>query len=125
LTTVHANNARDALNRIETMVLMAGLELPLRAIRQQTAAAVDMIIQVQRMRDGSRRVVQCAEVLGMEGDTIVMQDIFVFEQTGLREDGKILGGLKPTGLRPRASERIEAAGITLPPEVFGLKVKNA
>jgi pilus assembly protein CpaF len=125
LTTIHANTARDALNRIETMVLMAGLELPLRAIRQQTAAAVDMIVQIQRMRDGSRRVVQCSEVLGMEGDTIVMQDIFVFEQTGIREDGKIIGELKPTGLRPRAGDRIEDAGITLPPEVFGLKVKNA
>jgi pilus assembly protein CpaF len=125
LTTVHANTARDALNRIETMVLMSGIELPLRAIRQQMAAAVDMIIQIQRMRDGSRRVIQCAEVLGMEGDTLVMQDIFVFEQTGLQDDGKILGQLKPTGLRPRASDRIEAAGIKLPPEVFGMKVKNA
>lgn len=124
LTTIHANTARDTLNRIETMVLMSGLDLPLRAIRQQIAAAVDMIIQIQRMRDGSRRVVQCAEVLGMEGETVVMQDIFVFEQTGLREDGQISGALKPTGLRPRASERIEAAGIPLPPHLFSPKSKS-
>ncbi len=118
LTTLHANTARESLNRIETLVLMSGVELPLRAIRQQIAAAVDMIIQVQRLRDGSRRVVQCAEVLGMEGDTVVMQDLFVFEQTGIREDGKIIGGLQATGLRPRASEKIADAGIALPPNLF-------
>lgn len=122
LTTVHANSARDALNRIETMVLMAGLELPLRAIRQQIASAIDIIIQIQRMRDGSRRVIQCTEVLGMEGETLVTQDIFVFEQSGIDEDGMIIGELKPTGLRPRVSERIDAAGITLPPQIFGLVV---
>ena len=77
-----------------------------------------MIIQVQRMRDGSRRVVQCAEVLGMEGETLVMQDLFMFEQTGIREDGKITGTLQPNGLRPRANEKIEAAGISLPPHLF-------
>jgi pilus assembly protein CpaF len=119
LTTLHANTARESLNRIETMVMMSGIELPLRAIRQQIAAAVDMIIQVQRLRDGSRRVIQCAEVLGMEGDTIVMQDLFVFEQTSIHEDGKIIGELRPTGLRPRASEKIADAGITLPPNLFG------
>ncbi len=119
LTTLHANTARESLNRIETMVMMSGVELPLRAIRQQIAAAVDMIIQVQRLRDGSRRVIQCAEVLGMEGDTIVMQDLFVFEQTGIREDGKITGELRPTGLRPRAAEKIAHAGITLPANIFG------
>jgi pilus assembly protein CpaF len=124
LTTAHANTARDALNRIETMVLMSGVELPLRAIRQQMAAAVDMIVQVQRMRDGSRRVIQCAEVLGMEGETLIMQDIFVFEQTAIREDGKIIGELKPTGLRPRASDRIAAAGISLPANIFGVNVRK-
>lgn len=120
LTTVHANNARDALNRIETLVLMAGVDLPLRAIRQQIAAAVDVIIQVARLRDGSRRTIQMSEILGMEGETIVMQDIFLFEQTGLDEDGKIIGGLEPTGLRPRFNQRIEDAGITLPPTLFGM-----
>jgi pilus assembly protein CpaF len=120
LTTVHANNARDAINRIETLVLMAGVDLPLRAIRQQIAAAVDVIIQVARLRDGSRRTIQMAEILGMEGETIVMQDIFLFEQTGIDEKDKIIGGLKPTGLRPRFNQRIEDAGIKLPPSIFGL-----
>ena len=124
LTTLHANTARESLNRIETLVLMSGVELPLRAIRQQIGAAVDMIIQIQRLRDGSRRLVQCAEVLGMEGDTIVMQDLFVFEQTGIGEDGKIIGGLQPTGLRPRASEKIADAGITLPANLFGAGTKH-
>lgn len=120
LTTVHANNARDAINRIETLVLMAGVELPLRAIRQQIAAAVDVIIQVARLRDGSRRTIQLAEILGMEGETIVMQDIFLFEQTGIDENGKIIGALQPTGLRPRFNQRIEDAGIKLPASIFGM-----
>ncbi len=120
LTTIHANSSRDAINRIETLVLMSGVDLPLRAIRQQIAAAVDVIIQVARLRDGSRRTIQMSEILGMEGETIVMQDIFLFEQTGLDENGKIIGGLKPTGLRPRFNERIEDAGIKLPPSVFGM-----
>lgn len=120
LTTIHANSSRDAINRIETLVLMSGVDLPLRAIRQQIAAAVDVIIQVARLRDGSRRTIQMSEILGMEGETIVMQDIFLFEQTGLDDNGKIIGGLKPTGLRPRFNERIEDAGIKLPPSVFGM-----
>jgi pilus assembly protein CpaF len=120
LTTVHSNSARDTLNRIETMVLMAGMELPLRAIRQQIASAIDLIVHQSRLRDGSRKVVQAAEVVGMEGDTIVMQDIFRFEQTGIDENGKILGELLPTGLRPRINDRIIDAGIHLPPSVFGL-----
>ena len=120
LTTIHANNSRDAINRIETLVLMSGIDLPLRAIRQQIAAAVDVIIQVARLRDGSRRTIQMTEILGMEGDTIVMQDIFLFEQTGIDENGKIIGGLKPTGLRPRFNQRIEDAGIKLPPSIFGM-----
>lgn len=122
LTTVHANSARDALNRIETMVLMAGLDLPLRAIRQQIASAIDIIVQIQRMRDGSRRVIQCTEVVGMEGETLVTQDIFTFEQSGIADDGTIIGQLKPTGLRPRVAERIDAAGITLSPQLFGLNI---
>jgi len=120
LTTIHSNSARDTLNRIETMVLMAGMDLPLRAIRQQIASAIDLIVHQSRLRDGSRKIVQAAEVVGMEGDTIVMQDIFRFEQTGIDEDGKILGELRPTGLRPRINDRIVEAGIHLPPSVFGL-----
>jgi pilus assembly protein CpaF len=121
LTTVHSNSARDTLSRLETLVLMAGMELPLRAIRQQIGSAIDLIVHQDRLRDGSRKVVQCSEVLGMEGDTIVMQDIFRFEQTGIDENGKILGELRPTGLRPRVNERIEQAGIQLPPSIFGLR----
>lgn len=121
LTTVHSNSARDTLNRIETMVLMAGMDLPLRAIRQQIASAIDLIVHQERLRDGSRKIVQCSEVLGMEGDTIVMQDVFRFEQTGIDENEKIMGELRPTGLRPRVNERIMQAGIHLPPSIFGLK----
>jgi pilus assembly protein CpaF len=121
LTTLHANSPRDALSRLETMVLMAGIEIPIKAIRQQIASALDLIVHMERLRDGSRKVVQITEVQGMEGDTIVLQDIFVFEQTGI-EDGKIVGRLRPTGVRPKFMEKIEAAGIYLPPDIFGIKV---
>jgi pilus assembly protein CpaF len=99
-------------------VLMAGLDLPVRAIREQIAAAIDVIIQLERMRDGTRRTVAITEVQGMEGDVIVMQDVFKFEQLGI-ENGKILGRLQPTGIRPKFTDTLEAAGIQLPPEVFG------
>lgn len=120
LTTLHANSPRDALSRIETMVLMAGIEIPIKAIRQQVASALDLIIHMERMKDGSRKVVQLTEVQGMVGDTIVLQDIFVFEQQGI-ENGRIIGRLRPTGVRPKFMEKIEAAGIYLPPEIFGVK----
>lgn len=119
MTTLHANNTRDALSRLETMVLMAGMELPHRAIREQVASAIDMIVQLERMRDGSRRVTSITEVQGMEGDVITTADIFKFEQTGL-EEGKIIGRLRPTGIRPKFMERIEEAGIHLPPSIFGV-----
>src|SRR5919202_3366119 len=118
LTTVHANSTRDTLARLETMVLMAGMDLPLRAIREQVASAVDLIVHQERMRDGSRRITQITEVQGMEGDVIVMQDIFHFEQTGF-EDGRVVGRLKPTGIRPKFMPRIETANIHLPPNIFG------
>jgi len=121
LTTLHANSPRDALSRLETMVLMAGMEIPVKAIRQQIASALDLIIHMERLRDGSRKVVQITEVQGMEGDTIVLQDIFVFEQMGI-ENGKIIGRLRPTGIRPKFMDKIEAAGIYLPPDIFGIKV---
>jgi len=121
LTTLHANSPRDALSRLETMVLMAGIEIPVKAIRQQIASALDLIIHMERLRDGSRKVVQITEVQGMEGDTIVLQDIFVFEQMGI-ENGKIIGRLRPTGIRPKFMDKIEAAGIYLPPDIFGIKV---
>jgi len=122
LTTAHANSPRDMLSRLETMCLMAGMDLPVRAIREQVASAVDVIIQQTRLRDGSRKVVNVTEVQGMEGDVIVMSDIFAFEQQGI-ENGKIVGRLKPTGIRPKFYERMEAAGIVLPPNVFGASTR--
>jgi pilus assembly protein CpaF len=119
LTTAHANSPRDTLSRLETMCLMSGMELPVRAIREQVAAAVDLIVQQERMRDGTRKIVNITEVQGMEGDVIVMQDIFHFEQTGI-EGGKVIGRLKPTGIRPKFMDRIEAANIHLPPNIFGI-----
>jgi len=119
LTTLHANTPRDALSRMETMCLMAGMDLPHRAIREQIASAIDVIIQQERMRDGSRRVVAVSEVQGMEGEVITMSEIFTFEKTGI-ENGKIIGRLVPTGLRPRFIDRIEASGIRLPPNIFGI-----
>ncbi|MGC8877977.1 MAG: CpaF family protein [Anaerolineae bacterium] len=121
LTTLHANSPRDALARLETMCLMAGMDLPVRAIREQIASAVDLIIHQERMRDGSRKVVQITEVQGMEGDVIVLSDIFQFEQQGI-ENGRVIGRLKPTGIRPKFIEKIEAANIHLPPHIFGVSV---
>src|SRR5687767_15148470 len=118
MSTGHANTPRDMLARLETMVLMAGVDLPLRAIREQVASAVDLIVQQSRLKDGSRRIINITEVQGMEGDMIVMQDVFVFEQTGY-VDGKIQGRLKPTGIRPKFVEKFEAMGIHLPPGLFG------
>jgi pilus assembly protein CpaF len=119
MTTAHANTPRDALSRIETMCLMAGMDLPVRAIREQTASAIDVICQQERMRDGTRKVTNITEVSGMEGDIITMTDLFVFEQTGV-EGGKVMGRLRPTGLRPKFIDKIEAAGISLPPSIFGI-----
>ncbi|MGH2379614.1 MAG: CpaF family protein [Candidatus Limnocylindria bacterium] len=118
MSTGHANTPRDMLSRLETMVLMAGMDLPLRAIREQIASAVDLIVHQNRLKDGSRKIVNITEVQGMEGDVIVMQDVFVFEQTGV-EEGRILGRLKPTGIRPKFVEKFETAGIHLPANVFG------
>jgi pilus assembly protein CpaF len=119
MTTAHANTPRDAISRIETMCLMAGMDLPVRAIREQISGAVDVICQQARMRDGSRKVTTVTEVSGMEGDVITMTDIFVFEQTGT-ENGRIIGRTRPTGLRPKFMDKIEAAGIHLPPSIFGI-----
>lgn len=122
LTTVHANSPRDATSRLEVLVMMAGMDLPVKVIRQQIATAVDVIVQQTRMKDGSRRVTAITEVAGMEGDTIVLTDIFKFEQTGLSPDGKIEGKLEPTGMRPMFSPKLEAAGFKLRPEVFGATI---
>jgi len=123
MTTLHSNSPRDTLMRLETMTMMAGMELPVRAIREQISSAIDMVVHQERMRDGSRKVVNITEVGGMEGDVITMTDIFVFEQTGY-ENGKVVGRLRPTGLRPKAMDKIEAAGIHLPPTVFGVGSKQ-
>jgi pilus assembly protein CpaF len=119
MTTAHANSTRDCLSRIETMCLMAGMELPVRAIREQVASAIDVICQQERMRDGTRKIVTIAEVSGMEGDVVTMTDIFAFDQTGV-ENGKVMGRLRPTGLRPKFMDKLEAAGINLPPSIFGI-----
>ena len=119
LSTVHANNSRDTLSRVETMVLMAGMELPVRAIREQVASAVDMIVQLSRLRDGSRRVTQITEIVGMEGDRITMADLFKFDYSaGFTPDGKFAGGLQATGIRPMFTERLQDHGIELPAELF-------
>jgi pilus assembly protein CpaF len=117
MTTLHSNSPRDSLLRLETMFMMAGMDLPVRAIREQVSSAIDMIVHQERLRDGSRKIVNITEISGMEGDIITMTDIFMFEQTGF-ENGKVLGRLRATGLRPRAMEKIEVAGIHLPPTIF-------
>ena len=118
MTTAHANTPRDCLARLETMTLMAGMDLPVRAIREQIASAVNLIIQIQRLRDGARKVVAITEVQGMEGDVVVLSEVFAFDQQGF-EGGKVIGCLEPTGMRPRFMDRIEEAGIQLPPNIFG------
>ena len=118
MTTVHANSPRDALARLENMVLMAGMELPHRAIREQIAAAIDVIIQLERMRDGSRKTVNITAIEGMEGDVIVRTEVFKFEHAGF-EQGRVIGRLKPSGVRPKFMSKIEASGIHLPPTIFG------
>jgi pilus assembly protein CpaF len=119
MTTIHANTPKDAIARIETMCLMAGMDLPARAIREQVVSAVEIFVQQSRLKDGSRKVTQITEVAGMEGDVVVLQDLFVFEQTGLDEKGRIVGQLRPTGVRPRFIEKFESLNIYLPSTIFG------
>jgi pilus assembly protein CpaF len=118
LTTVHANTPRDALTRIETMIAMGATNLPERAMRQQISSAINIVVQQTRLSDGARRVTNVSEITGMEGDIITMQDIFVFEKTGLNQEGKVTGRFRATGVRPKCWERLQAAGINLPPEMF-------
>jgi pilus assembly protein CpaF len=118
LTTGHANSPRDMISRLETMVLMAGMELPVKAIREQISSALDLIVHQSRLRDGSRRITRITEVLGMEGEMVVLQDLFVFDQTGLDSKGKVAGRHRATGIRPRLVERLSAEGIFLPPDIF-------
>jgi pilus assembly protein CpaF len=119
LTTAHSNSPRDTLARIETMALMAGMDLPVRAIREQVSSAIDLICHQERMQDGTRKVTNITEVTGMEGEVITTTDIFAFEQTGF-DNGKVVGRLRPTGLRPKFMQKLEGAGIHLPPSIFGI-----
>jgi pilus assembly protein CpaF len=118
LTTVHSNSPRDALSRIETMVAMANLNLPEKAIRQQIASAIQVVIQVSRLSDGTRKIIQVAEIVGMEGDVITMQDIFLYQRRGIGEGGEVQGEFRPTGIRPRFSERLAAYGVNLSSMLF-------
>lgn len=118
LATGHSNSPRDMIARLETMVLMAGMDLPIKAIREQIAGALDLIVQQSRLKDGSRKITHITEVQGLEGDVIVLQDIFVFKQQGVDSQGKIIGKLIPTGVRPRFYEKLETSGIFIPPTVF-------
>jgi pilus assembly protein CpaF len=126
LSTVHANSPRDAIARLETLVLMAGMDLPLRAIREQIASAVDVIVQLSRLRDGTRRVTHVTEVQGMEGETVTLQDAFLFDYSaGVDASGKFLGKPVPTGVRPRFTDRFDELGIKLSPRVFGVPQQTA
>jgi pilus assembly protein CpaF len=123
LTTAHANTPRDLLSRLETMVLMAGMDLPVRAIRDQIAKAINLIVQQQRLQDGTRKITAITEIQGMEGDTIILQNLFEFEQTGY-EAGKVIGTFKATGARPKCFEQFGEMGINLPLAVFGRVLLN-
>jgi len=118
LTTVHSNSPRDAISRLETLVLMAGMDLPLKVVRTQISPALDLIVQQTRLKDGQRKVTSITEVAGMEGDVVVLTDIFKFNQTGVTQDGKVLGDLRPTGIRPLFTPRLEASGYKLGSEIF-------
>jgi pilus assembly protein CpaF len=118
LTTIHANSPRDALYRLDTMVAMADLNLPDKAIRQQVASAIQFIVQVTRLSDGTRRVSNVTEITGMEGEVITAQDIFIFDKTGVNQQGKVQGRFRATGIRPKTSDKMAAAGFPLPPEMF-------
>jgi pilus assembly protein CpaF len=118
LTTIHANNPRDGLGRLEVMVGMANSNMGVRSIRQQVASAVDMFVQVARFSDGTRRITHITEVVGMEQDIITLQDIFLFDKTGVTESGRVLGRFRATGIRPKFYDRLKACGITLPPQLF-------
>jgi len=118
LTTGHANSPRDMMSRLETMVMMAGMELPIKAIREQIASAVDLVVQLSRLKDGARKITHITEVQGMEGDVVVLQDLFLFRQTGISPDGKVMGSHGATGIRPKFYERLEESGCAIPDEVF-------
>jgi pilus assembly protein CpaF len=119
LTTLHANSPRDALSRLETMISMASLDLPEKAMRQQVASAINLVIQIARLSDGTRKVIQVSEIVGMEGEIITMQEIYLYERQGIGEGDKVLGSFKATGIRPRCADRLKAYGIDLNAMLFG------
>lgn len=121
ISTIHANTVRDAILRLSTMVMMTGLDLPDRAIKEQISSAISLVIHLVRFADGTRKIVKLTEITGMEGDTIVMQDIFCFEQRGVNSEGCVLGEFKACGVRPHFAERFKMFGLTLPPDIFGIK----
>jgi pilus assembly protein CpaF len=125
LTTVHANGPRDALYRLDTMVAMANLNIPERAIRAQIASAVNLLVHVSRLADGTRRITHVSEITGMEGDVITLQDIFVFERIGIKEDGQVAGRFRATGIRPRCSDKLATSGVNLPMDMFSRTVAVA
>jgi pilus assembly protein CpaF len=118
LSTIHANTTRDAMARLETMVLMAGMDLPERAIREQVASAIDIVIQLSRMADGTRKVIKISEITGMEGSVIVMQDVFLYQKKGIDKDGRVLGEFMATGVRPKFADKLHVSGVDLPPDIF-------
>ncbi|GAG01227.1 unnamed protein product, partial [marine sediment metagenome] len=119
ISTLHANNPREAITRLETMIAMAGVNIPNKALRSQIASAVDMIIQASRLSDGSRKILYLSEVVGMEGETITMQDVFIFDRQGVSSDGKVMGHHCPTGIRPKFMEKFKLSGIEISEGVFG------
>ena len=118
LTTIHANTPRDALSRLETMIQMTGMRLSDRAMRQQIASAINVVIQVARLSDGTRRISTISEITGMEGETITMQDVFIYERRGVDQNGRVIGRFRPTGVRPRFAERLKVYGMQLPRSFF-------
>ena len=118
LTTIHANSPRDALYRLDTMVAMANLNIPEKAVRQQVASAVNIVVQISRMSDGTRKVTDVTEITGMEGEVITIQDIFKFDRTGISRNGRTIGRFRATGIRPKCVDRLLASGATLPVDMF-------
>jgi pilus assembly protein CpaF len=118
LTTLHANSARDALTRLETLMQMSGIALPDKAMREQIASAIDVVVQVSRLSDGRRKILSVSEITGMEGNVVTMQDVFVFKRTGMGENGQVMGQFTPTGIRPRFLEKLRLSGVELPPNTF-------
>ena len=124
LTTVHANNPRDSISRLETLTMQAGIDMPIPIIRKQIASAVDLIVQQSRIIDGSRKVTNITEIAGMEGDTVVMTDLFEFEQIGISPEGKVIGNHRPTGIRPLFMSKLQSAGFNLGADIFIPEVKK-